>query len=96
MVSSNRQPLRGNARDYVLSHEDYAALGEALREAEERLLRTRPPLSYRTIVGLRLLLLTGARMQEILQSRPGYEPVVPAFEKGPSADCRRRPFLPAK
>jgi integrase len=54
--------------DHVLGHEDYAALGEALREAEEWLLRTRPPLSYRTIVGLRLLLLTGARMQEILQA----------------------------
>ena len=54
--------------DYVLSHEDYEALGEALREAEERLLRTRPPFSYRTIVGLRLLLYTGARMQEILQA----------------------------
>jgi integrase len=51
---------------HCLSASDYAALGEALREAEAALLRPRPLLPMRSLAALRVLLLTPARPGEVL------------------------------
>lgn len=50
---------------HVLSIEDYAVLGAALRYAWTALSRPRPPLPARSIAAIRVLLLTGARPGEI-------------------------------
>lgn len=51
---------------HCLSLSDYAALGEALREAEAALFRPRPLLPMRSLAALRVLLLTPARPGEVL------------------------------
>jgi integrase len=60
--------------EHLLTAEDYAALGRALREAEATLGRPRPPLPMPNIAAIRVLLVTGARPGEITPAviSPGF------------------------
>jgi integrase len=64
--------------EHLLTAEDYAALGRALREAEAALGRPRPPLPMRSIAAIRVLLVTGARPGEITPAV-----ISPEFRMGP-------------
>jgi integrase len=89
--------------EHLLTAEDYAALGRALREAEAALGRPRPPLPMPNIAAIRVLLVTGARPGEITPAAisPGFAWVrwfgVPLLRPGrslphhPSAPGRGRP-----
>ncbi len=50
---------------YAFDPAEMAAIGQALQELEELAKRPRHPLPYRSIAGIRLLLLTGARPNEL-------------------------------
>jgi integrase len=64
---------------HILSVDDYAVLGAALRDAWTALSRPRPPLPARSIAAIRVLLLTGARPGEVtpavVSPRDRFDPV---------------------
>lgn len=53
---------------YAFSQEELKAIGDALVRLEALTARPRPPLPYRSLAGIRLLLLTGARPSELTEA----------------------------